>query len=139
MLSQRNTIHSDIDCPGDHITYTCTVHSNSITLDLVWNITLSAEMSQQVAFSSAADLNRIINLNRNAFVVLEEYDSGNSARSTFTLVPEVGVTLSQTAIWCRIPGVQSTPVSTIDVTNPAGIHRYCTAIVGANLSEPCTH
>ena len=95
-------ISSDIDCPGDTLTYNCSIESNSETLHLTWNITFPEEMPIYFTFNSTSILFTRYDWNIGVSAFLTRYSDQEYVESivTFTLLDNV--TLNGTKLECRI-------------------------------------
>jgi hypothetical protein len=119
-LTRRNTIHSDVDCPGDNIVYTCITSSTDTgTLDLVWHVNVDGRKAV-VAFGNDAVSNTSILIMENVFVSVEVFLSEARMVSRFTMVPELGRTLPLAVIQCEVTGLDISSVFHINAVDSRG-------------------
>ena len=93
-LHERITQRSDIDCPGDTISYNCSVESNSETVELTWVITLPKEVAPiNITYDSTSSLNEIDLLDIYVNATLTEYTHDLYIESliTFTLFEDINI------------------------------------------------
>ena len=59
-IHDQKTQRSDINCPGDIISFNCSIESNSETVELTWKITLPDEVMTPISitYNSNSLLNR---------------------------------------------------------------------------------
>ena len=64
-MLEKNSSRPDIDCPGDIISYNCTVESNTEALHLTWTVTFLDFTTISITYNSTSELNQINNLDMN--------------------------------------------------------------------------
>ena len=74
-LLEINTSRDDIHCPGDTISYNCSIISNTETPHLIWNITLPGLTPISFTFDSTSTLYDIHHLDMNITVTLTELNT----------------------------------------------------------------
>ncbi len=80
-----------IDCPGDIISYVCSVMSNSENLYLTWHVTFPGLRTINVTFDNYTDPNDV-NLPLNTSISLMNYTLDEYVKSTiFFLVDDISV------------------------------------------------
>ena len=107
-LHERITQRSDIDCPGDTISYNCSVESNSETVELTWIITLPNEFAPiNITYNSTSLLNQRDQLDIYVNSTLTEYthDQYIETLITFTLFEDVDI--NGTELQCRSSDLDS--------------------------------
>jgi hypothetical protein len=120
LLSQRNLVRNNIDCPKDEIAYTCFTGSQSgAFVDQTWYISLNGTETT-VTFDNDTSINTNISVARNVFVILEMFVDMNYAVSRFSMIPDVDVTLPPAVIQCGFNGGSNSSIIPIDVVNPRG-------------------
>ena len=82
---ERDVSRMDIECPGDMITYRCSVMSNSETVQLTWRVTLPGQMPVSTTYDNTSNLNTVDNLGMNITTTLEEFRSDEYIESTIVL------------------------------------------------------
>ena len=96
-------ISSDIDCPGDTLTYNCSIESNSETLHLTWNITFPEEMPIYFTFNSTSILFTWHGWNNiGVSAILTGYIDQEYVNSTIIFTIMNNVTLDGTELECSI-------------------------------------
>ncbi len=112
-------MRSDIDCPGDTISYNCSIHSNSETLRLSWRVTLPGSMPITITYDNTSILNNVENLAMSVSTLLAQYRRDEYIESIITLTVLLNVTLNKTMFECFISDLDS---KMIDVfINSSGI------------------
>lgn len=75
----------DIDCPGDFISYNCSIQSNSETLHLTWRVTVPGFMPVNITYDEFSNELEEENLNGFITTALLEYISDEYIESTLSL------------------------------------------------------
>ena len=90
----RNNRRSDIECPGDTITYQCTVQSNSETIQLMWTIIFPGQDPiDMIIFTNDSDRN-VVNyypMNLTARLTLFEIDQNVESELVLTVLQNVSM------------------------------------------------
>ena len=98
---------SDIECPGDSISYKCIIQSNSETIHLIWRVTVPGQMPINITYDSSFNTtNRENVLNHFVLSSLTLFDAEN-VESTIEFTVPLNVSLNQTALECFIEGLGS--------------------------------
>ena len=74
-LLKINTSRDDVYCPGDTISYNCSIISNTERPHLIWNITLPGQTPTIFIYDSISTLYDIHHLNTNITVTLTKLDT----------------------------------------------------------------
>ncbi len=72
-LFERNIMRPDIDCPGDTISYNCSIQSNSETVHLMWSVTLPGSTPLSIIYDNTSVINSMDNLAMGVSTVLTQY------------------------------------------------------------------
>ena len=75
----------DIECPGDTISYECSILSNSESVQLTWTITLPEERPISITYNNMSAVNSVDVLDMNVRTILSSYVSDVSVRSILIL------------------------------------------------------
>ena len=97
-----------IDCPGDTITYNCSIDTNTEYLSLTWTVNLPGQTPINVTYEampplSLGDVNQL--LDRSISTSLVELSEGN-IQSTITFVV-LGSYMNGTTLKCSIASLDS--------------------------------
>ena len=108
-LIERNTLRSDIDCPGDTISYNCSVLLSNNSAELTWTITLPGKIPLNITYddSSLIDNGTDI-LGMGVSTLLVDYRRNEYIESVVVLTLMKNVTLNGSIVECNVS------VSTID-------------------------
>lgn len=84
---------SDIECPGDSISYRCSIQSNSEYIELTWQILFPNGNSVNITYNSTSTTNQLESLGHsNITTVLSNYIPGVYAESILTLTVDMNGT-----------------------------------------------
>ena len=75
----------DSDCPGDTISYNCSINSNSKDLHLTWRVNFPDRAPIQIMYDNSSALNRTDHLDRNISTTLTKYIANEYIESVITL------------------------------------------------------
>lgn len=75
----------DIDCPGDFISYNCSIQSNSEYLHLTWRVTVPGFVPINITYDEFSDVYEEENLNGFISTTLLEYMSDEYVESSLLL------------------------------------------------------
>ena len=89
-----------IECPGDTISYNCSIVTNSETVQLMWQITFPRRMPINVTFDDTFNRSTPYNFNMNITATLE-YTPDEYIESIITLTVLEGVDQNRTELFCR--------------------------------------
>ncbi len=118
-LFERSTFRSDIDCPGDTISYNCSIQTISEALHLVWSVTLPGSTTLSIMYDNTSILNNLDNLAMGVSTMLTQYRRDEYIESIIVFSVLMGITLNQSDIRCSIANLDS--VSTKVFVNTSGI------------------
>lgn len=71
----RNVSRPDIECPGDTISYSCSVMSNSEIAELMWSVSIPGEMPLTVLYNGTSAVNSESNLDTRVSTILTRRDT----------------------------------------------------------------
>ncbi len=97
----------DIDCPGDIISYNCSVISDSDMVNLIWRITFPDFVPINVTYNNNSILNSKFNFALNASTILTEYMNEEYIESVITFVVVENITLNGTIVECETGGIEN--------------------------------
>ncbi len=117
-------MRSDIACPGDTISYNCSI---SESLNLVWSVTIPGSTPLSIMYDSTSMLNSIDNLDVGVSTMLTQYRSDDYIESIIVFTVLMGVTFNQTDVQCSIPNLNI--MSTIVFVNTSGIETIFIALI----------
>ena len=100
-LTERNTSRQDIDCPGDTISYNCTILTNSETPHLTWRVTLPGHMPLNITYDNFSNQDSFNLFGMNIIVVLREFRY-EYIESVIVLIVVDDVVLNGTKLECGI-------------------------------------
>ena len=128
---ERNVSRLDIECPGDMISYTCSVMSNSEMVQLTWHVTLPGGMTANITYDNTSILNTVddIGINNSIYTTLTSYTSDEYIESTIVFTVLANVDLNVTLLECISEDV-ALQSDTIFV-NTAGSYRVFQLHVGS--------
>ena len=103
---------TDIDCPGDTISYNCTIETNSeIPPHLTWNVTVPGFTPLSVTYNENSTLDIINDLGMNISTILVVANDGY-IKSVILLTITKYVNLNGTVVECSIgPNLRSEAVT----------------------------
>jgi hypothetical protein len=105
-LLQHNNSREDIECPGDIISYNCSIQSNSEAVQLIWQVTVPGETPLNFTYNSTSIPGTILR-NANVRSTLTKLVSNEYIESTLELTILRGIVLNQTELECRIEELNS--------------------------------
>ena len=104
----------DLECPGDTITYWCSIVSEIDDLHLIWDIMLPGETRHIIHYNSTSPLNAVATVDMyNISSTLVNYTRGHFIASSIEVVLLPGVPMSGTVLGC---GIQVDGIVTEQVT-----------------------
>ena len=107
----RNVSRSDIECPGDSISYRCSIQSNSEYIELTWKILFPDGNSVNFTYNNTSTTNQLEVLgHRTITTVLSSYIPEVYAESILTLTVLEGVDMNGTEIECSSSELNSSAV-----------------------------
>ena len=101
VLLERDTSRSDIDCPGDTLSYRCSVVSNSETVQLTWRVTLPGMMPVNITYDNTSIPNTVDTaFGNNITTTLTNFTADLYIESTNVFTVLRDVTMNGTEIAC---------------------------------------
>ncbi len=94
----------DIDCLGDTISYSCSILSNSETLDLIWRVTIPGLLPINIMYNINSSLGNVEYFPENISVVLTSYRKDMYIISSINFKVLRYVTLNETLLECGMTG-----------------------------------
>ena len=91
-LVEQNFARNDINCPGDTISYRCSVVSNSETVQLTWRVTLPGMMPVNITYDNTSISNTVDTVfGNNITTILTNFtvDTYIESRIVFTVLRDV--------------------------------------------------
>ena len=101
-LLSQNSARPDIDCPGDTISYNCSIESNTTNLHLTWNIILPDLSSESITYDNDSVVNNLDSLPLSINTLLSKYVSGQYIESIIFFMVIRNGTLNGTKFQCSI-------------------------------------
>ncbi len=89
-----------VDCPGDIISYVCSIRSNSENLYLTWHVTFPGLRTINVTFDNNTDLNDV-NLPLNTSISLMNYTLDEYVESTVFFLVDDAIPVNGTEVECE--------------------------------------
>ena len=120
MPLQPNVSRMDIMCPGDMISYRCSVYSNSENVQLMWLVTLPQENSVMILYNNLSDVNSVNHLSVGITSKLTQFTNDQFITSELELSVLRGVSRNGTLIECTSEGLDSE--SQVVFVNTSGMH-----------------
>ena len=145
-LAETNFSRGDINCPGDTISYKCSVLSNSKTIELTWRVTLPGMMPIDITYDSMSILNTVdTDLGYNITTTLTDFTVDEYIESTIVFTVLRGVAVNGTVLECisenldiyattLFVNMSSGQTSSLDNCTPSCIYfgvslHYCSIII----------
>ena len=98
---QRNvSLEGVIECPGDTITYRCSINSNSETVQLEWMITFPGQGTFMMLYNDPGQLNSVDDLGMSITTMLTEYRRDEFIQSDLVLTVLQNVSMNGTVVEC---------------------------------------
>ena len=118
-LLQINTSRDDIYCPGDTVSYNCSIISSTEMPHLNWKVTFPGLMPISFTYNSSSSLYKIDNLDMNISVTLTDFTTTNQTEyvneiymeSILTLTVLRNITMNNTKLECSIADLHSITVT----------------------------
>ncbi len=101
-----------IDCPGNTISYSCSITSNSDSITLIWTLLIPGLDVISSEFGAESALNESRTFGPNVSFTLTEYVNGEHIVSILVFTVGMNVDINQTSISCEIPSLAT---DTIDL------------------------
>ena len=127
-LLQINTRRDDIYCPGDTVSYNCSIISHTEAPQLDWKVTFPGLMPISFTYNSSSSLYKIDNLDMNISVTLTDFITTNLLNeiymeSVLTLTVFKNITMNNTKLECSIADLQSVTVTVFINTSGRYVRR----------------
>ena len=115
----RSSSGPDIDCPGDTISFSCSIQSNSETIHLTWQVNITGQMPVNITYDAANTEETVLN-----DFITTSLNNISSGYLESTLVFTVQPSISQVTIMleCFIEGLGNE--SAVELVNISG--KLCT-------------
>ena len=98
---ERNVSRLDIECPGDTISYICSVMSNSERVQLTWRVTLPGGMTANIIYDNTSIINTMVDIGINSIATtLISYTRNENIESTIVFTVLADVDLNVTMLEC---------------------------------------
>ncbi len=109
MLTQllRNVSRQDIECPGDTISYRCSIQSNSEPVQLRWMVTFPGLDTIMILYTNDSDRNRVTYLDMNITTTLTQYRSDEFIQSEIVLAVLQNVSMNGKELECSSENLAS--------------------------------
>ena len=101
MAFERNVSREDIECPGDTISYRCSVQSNSETVQLSWMVTFPGQEAITMSYIDNSYLNSVVLLDVNVSTTLTQYIMDEFIESEIVLTVLQNISMNGTLLECR--------------------------------------
>lgn len=96
----------EIECPGDTISYNCSIQSNSETLHLTWQVLLPEQSPINIThYKNASIPSDLHNLSGIINSTLTDFSSGQYIESALVLTIVADITINQTQLSCIIDNI----------------------------------
>ncbi len=102
-LSLKLPKRPDIDCPGDTLSYNCSILSNSENSTLVWSLILPGFDNVYSIFGAESTVDEFHSSGPAITFRLTEYVDGEYIESILTFTVGRHFTVNRTSITCEIP------------------------------------
>ncbi len=112
-------MRSDIDCPGDTISYNCSILSNSETVQLIWSVEIPGLVPITITYDNSSVLNSSDNLAMNISSILLSYINDTYIHSMIILTVLRDVKINGTKLKCAIDNLEN--IATTLFVNTSGI------------------
>jgi hypothetical protein len=103
-LADQHKRSMDMDCPGDTLSYNCSIKSNTEELQLMWNITYPDNTQIAIMYDQYSTIGAINKLEKNITASLLRYNSLDGYIESWLnlTVLEVDKNIDGTTVECRI-------------------------------------
>lgn len=139
-VSINKELESDIECPGDVLTYNCSIRSNSENLHLIWRVTLPGDILIHTMYNMTSALQDRNTLSTFISTSLESYTDDKYIESLlFYTIQASDPSLQTATLECFITGLGNASVDII--SSAAGLLHVEHGIVDLhifNFSTPHT-
>ena len=119
-IHERTTLRPDIDCPGDTISFNCSIESNSESVELTWEITSPDELvPMSIIYNDTSLLNNRDQLDIYIDATLTKYMRHQSIESLITFTILKNISINGTELQCSSSDLESAAVKVL--VNISGI------------------
>ena len=115
---ERNVSRMDIDCPGDTISYNCSIQSNSETVQLTWRVTLPGQMPVDLTYDNTSNVNTVDNLGFNIITTLTNFTRDEFIESIIVFTVLRDLAMNGTDLQCISEDLDN--VTTMVLVNISG-------------------
>ena len=116
-LLEKDKVRSDIDCPGDTLSYNCSIQSNSENVHLTWTITLPEKMPIIITYDSTSMLNENAYFDESITTILTDFRSDENIESVMIMTLLRNVSLNESRIECSIADLSSDTILVLVITS----------------------
>ena len=121
---------SDIECPGDVLSYNCSIQSNSETVHLVWRVTIPDTMPVNVTYDSTSTTSELYVLNDHISTTLRDFVDNEYIESILYLTIVADVPLNETKLECFIGTIgNDTVYVTVNTSGNKQSHTFSSTLV----------
>ena len=96
------TPRSDMECPGDTITYRCSIQSNSEELHLIWRVSTSGQMPNDIIYNDTTNFTNMSRLNGYITTSLTRFIGDEYIESTLTITVQPNAEIRRFMLQCFI-------------------------------------
>ena len=97
---EHNISRDSIVCPGDTLSYNCSIKSNSETLHLTWHVTAPEQMPVNITYFNHTD--DIESLNNYITTTVTDFSRDEFIHSTLEIRIQEGISIDQIVLECSI-------------------------------------
>ena len=101
-LVGQNSVRQGIDCPGDTVSYNCSILSNSENVHLYWNVTFPGLMPISIFYYDTSNVNIMDYWPMNISSILLDYRRGEYIESIIVLTVLKNFSMNGTELICGI-------------------------------------
>ncbi len=114
---EKNVVRPEIDCPGDTLSYNCSIQSNSENVHLTWTITLPDNMPIVITYDSTSILYESNYSDESVTTILTEFRSDEYIESVMTVTLLRNVSVNDSRIECNIADLSSDSILVLVVAS----------------------
>ncbi len=114
---EKNVVRPEIDCPGDALSYNCSIKSNSENVHLTWTITLPDNMPLVITYDSTSILNESNYFDESVTTILTDFRSDEYIESVMTVTLLRNVSVNDSRIECNIADLSSDSILVLVVAS----------------------
>ena len=104
-FKERRNFQPDIDCPGDTISYICSIASNAYNLRLTWVVIFLGQPPITITYDADSVRDTVDLLGMNVSSTLMEFRARNNIESVITLTFLSDVYANKTMLECNFAGL----------------------------------